>query len=110
MGVFNLIANGLLPRHGGTYVDLAANDAIFRSSTYFLDACLGWKGVCVEANPATITASSSGERASSCRHARAMVMARLARLDKRDPTGGSSRLERGPPRCHVAGGLLCVTP
>jgi FkbM family methyltransferase len=47
----NLIENGYLPRSGGTYVDLATNDAIFRSSTYFFDACLGWKGACIEADP-----------------------------------------------------------
>ena len=52
----NLIATGLHrlwrgDRRHGTYVDLATNDPIFRSSTFYLDACLGWKGVCVEANP-----------------------------------------------------------
>ena len=97
----NLIANGLLPWHGGTYVDLAANDAIFRSSTYFLDACLGWKGACVEANPAHYygifqqrtcqlvpACASDGQRHVS-----------LA-LDKRDPTGGSSTLERASHHQH----------
>lgn len=38
-------------RNPGVYVDLATNDPIFRSSTFFLDACLGWKGACIEANP-----------------------------------------------------------
>ncbi|KAJ1444286.1 hypothetical protein M885DRAFT_553334 [Pelagophyceae sp. CCMP2097] len=35
----------------GVYVDLAANDPISRSTTFFADACLGWRGICVEANP-----------------------------------------------------------
>lgn len=34
----------------GVYLDIAANDAIVISNTYFFDKCLKWKGVCVEAN------------------------------------------------------------
>lgn len=33
------------------YVDVAANHARRWSNTYFLDRCLGWNGVCAEANP-----------------------------------------------------------
>ena len=49
-----LMANFIRDRFSrpGTYVDLATNDPIYRSSTFFLDACLGWRGACVEANPA----------------------------------------------------------
>lgn len=35
----------------GVYLDVAANDPIGISNTFFFDACLGWDGVCVEANP-----------------------------------------------------------
>jgi FkbM family methyltransferase len=35
----------------GVYWDVAANDAIEISNTFFMDRCLGWPGVCVEANP-----------------------------------------------------------
>ncbi|PXF41442.1 Protein Star [Gracilariopsis chorda] len=35
----------------GVYLDIATNDAISISNTYFLDRCLSWKGICVEANP-----------------------------------------------------------
>lgn len=35
----------------GIYVDVAANDPILISNTYFLDKCLGWQGICAEANP-----------------------------------------------------------
>lgn len=35
----------------GTYVDIAANEPIRISNTYFFDACLGWEGACIEANP-----------------------------------------------------------
>lgn len=34
----------------GVYVDIAANDATDISNTYFMDRCLGWRGVCAEAN------------------------------------------------------------
>lgn len=35
----------------GVYVDIAANDPISISNTYFFDRCLQWSGLCVEANP-----------------------------------------------------------
>lgn len=35
----------------GLYLDVAANHAMELSNTYFLDRCLGWSGICVEANP-----------------------------------------------------------
>lgn len=34
----------------GVYLDVASNDAIVISNTYFFDRCLKWRGVCVEAN------------------------------------------------------------
>lgn len=33
----------------GVYIDLAANDYRKGSNTYFLDKCLKWKGICIEA-------------------------------------------------------------
>ena len=38
-------------RRQGVYIDLAANDPIWRSNTYFLEACMGWRGTCIEASP-----------------------------------------------------------
>lgn len=35
----------------GVYVDIAANEPVGISNTYFFDRCLRWKGVCVEGNP-----------------------------------------------------------
>lgn len=35
----------------GVYVDLAANHPYDISNTYFFDRCLGWDGLCIEANP-----------------------------------------------------------
>merc|ERR1712032_606852 len=34
----------------GVYIDLAANDHRFISNSFFLDHCLQWSGVCIEAN------------------------------------------------------------
>jgi len=36
----------------GVYLDLGANDPLRLSNTAFFDLCLGWRGVCVEPNPA----------------------------------------------------------
>lgn len=35
----------------GVYLDIAANDPVYISNTWFFDRCLNWSGVCVEANP-----------------------------------------------------------
>lgn len=35
----------------GIYVDVAANHPWKISNSFFFDACLGWDGICVEANP-----------------------------------------------------------
>lgn len=35
----------------GVYADVATNDPIGISNTFFMEQCLGWKGLCVEANP-----------------------------------------------------------
>lgn len=42
------LARGAAP---GTFVDLGANEPKTLSNTWFLEKCLGWKGVCIEANP-----------------------------------------------------------
>ncbi len=38
-------------RHRPVYIDVAANHARRWSNTYFFDRCMGWDGVCAEANP-----------------------------------------------------------
>lgn len=38
-------------RRAGVYLDVATNDPVSISNTFFMDRCLRWKGVCVEANP-----------------------------------------------------------
>lgn len=35
----------------GTYLDIAANEPVEISNTFFFDRCLNWKGLCVEAHP-----------------------------------------------------------
>jgi FkbM family methyltransferase len=35
----------------GVYMDVATNEPIQISNTFFFDRCLGWEGICVEANP-----------------------------------------------------------
>ena len=52
-----------------TYIDLAANDAIWRSNTYFFDACLHWQGLLIETNPehyARLRRERSGTLVPSC--------------------------------------------
>jgi hypothetical protein len=40
-----------LPERGGFYVDVGSADPYFLSNTVMFDACLGWRGLCVEPNP-----------------------------------------------------------
>ena len=37
-------------RRPGVYIDIATNDPIKTSNTYFFDRCLRWSGICAEAN------------------------------------------------------------
>lgn len=37
-------------RRKGIYIDIATNDPVRTSNTFFFDRCLGWPGICVEAN------------------------------------------------------------
>lgn len=78
----------------GTYVDLAANHPIWRSNTYFFDACLGWNGICIEA---------SEQHHESIRHERSCSLVpacisdspRLVRFnDRLGFTGGASKVLR----------------
>lgn len=39
----------------GFFLDVGANAHKHLSNTWFLDQCLGWKGICVEANPELVT-------------------------------------------------------
>ena len=45
------LATTLGRRHGGTFVELGGNDGVASSNTLFLEACAGWRGVLIEANP-----------------------------------------------------------
>lgn len=40
-------------RRRGVYAEVATQHPVEGSNTFFMDACLGWKGLCVEANPET---------------------------------------------------------
>ena len=44
------------------YVDVGAYHPWVRSNTWFLDVCLGWRGVCVEGNPALLPAFARSNR------------------------------------------------
>jgi Methyltransferase FkbM domain len=46
------IATLLKYKKGGYFIDLAANDAVKISNTYALETYYGWKGLCMEPNPA----------------------------------------------------------
>lgn len=38
----------------GVYADVAAHAPVHISNTFFFDRCLGWQGLCIEANPAFV--------------------------------------------------------
>ena len=46
--VFNEMRNGY-------FIDLGAHDGIYLSNTYILECKYDWRGICVEANPASFT-------------------------------------------------------
>jgi hypothetical protein len=48
----------------GTYLDVGASHPKLLSNTYFLDVCLGWRGVCVEPDPALAAGFRAGSNRS----------------------------------------------
>ena len=49
---YNFLAGRLAEGGTGFFVDVGANAPKVLSNTYFLEKCLGWKGLCIEADPA----------------------------------------------------------
>lgn len=47
-----IVSNILNGKRNGYFIDLASNDAIRISNTYALERDFGWKGLCIEPNPA----------------------------------------------------------
>ena len=60
-----MLAGKLAAGERGFYVDLGANDPRVISNTWFLDRCLGWKGLCIEADPFLAEQLRTSER--SCK-------------------------------------------
>ena len=51
--IYALIDSGIYPIFKDpVYVELAVNEPIRHSNTFIFDKCHGWKGICVEPNPA----------------------------------------------------------
>lgn len=48
----------------GTYLDVGASHPKLLSNTFFLDVCLGWRGVCVEPDPSLAAAFGAGSNRS----------------------------------------------
>ena len=62
---YSFLAGKLARGERGVYVDIGANDARRFSNTWFLDRCLGWTGICFEADPDLAAKLRASER--SCR-------------------------------------------
>jgi FkbM family methyltransferase len=52
----------------GYFLDIGAHDGVALSNTFFFE-CLGWTGICVEANPATARCCAEARKASRVVHA-----------------------------------------
>jgi FkbM family methyltransferase len=59
---YNFFAGWLAEGRRGTYVEVGANAPRILSNTWFMDKCLGWKGICIEADPDLAKTLRSSER------------------------------------------------
>lgn len=59
---YSMLAGKLSRGTRGFYVDIGANDPREISNTWFLDRCLGWNGICIEADPGLANALRTSER------------------------------------------------
>jgi hypothetical protein len=81
------------------YLEVGSNDAIKGSNTFFLDACLGWRGVCVEPNDQDYAWGIRRRR--TCRHVKACVANETTSTDFFF-AGSSGRIVRGDMRSQRA--------
>eukprot|EP00468_Gymnochlora_sp_CCMP2014_P004681 CAMPEP_0167761704 /NCGR_PEP_ID=MMETSP0110_2-20121227/12330_1 /TAXON_ID=629695 /ORGANISM="Gymnochlora sp., Strain CCMP2014" /LENGTH=282 /DNA_ID=CAMNT_0007648437 /DNA_START=70 /DNA_END=915 /DNA_ORIENTATION=- len=64
--LYHLFFRDWFPKHRNpVYVDLAAFDPRDISNSFFYDACLGWKGICIEADPLKAALFNSSTRGCS---------------------------------------------
>ena len=59
---YSFLAGKLARGERGFYVDVGANDPRVISNTWFLDRCLGWRGICFEADMALAANLKRSER------------------------------------------------
>ena len=59
---YTFFAGKLARGQRGFYVDLGANKPRALSNTWFLDRCLGWGGLCIEADPSLAAGLRASER------------------------------------------------
>jgi FkbM family methyltransferase len=59
---YNFFAGWLAEGRRGVYVDVGANHPRELSNTWFMDRCLGWTGVCIEADPKNAAAFRRSNR------------------------------------------------
>ena len=59
---YTFLAGKLARGERGFYVDLGANNPRVLSNTWFMDRCLGWRGLCVEADPDLAAGLRASER------------------------------------------------
>lgn len=59
---YTFLAGKLARGQRGFYVDLGANKPRALSNTWFLDRCLGWRGLCIEADPSLAAGLRASER------------------------------------------------
>ena len=59
---YTFLAGQLARGQRGFYVDLGANKPRALSNTWFLDRCLGWRGLCIEADPSLAAGLRDSER------------------------------------------------
>lgn len=80
---YSFFAGWLAASRAGTYVDLGASDPRDLSNSYFLDVCLGWKGLCIEAS-----AQEAEKLRRSSRSCTVVNMCAAERAEKRSFVGG----------------------
>ena len=84
--------------HPGVYLDLATNDPVNRNNAFFVDHCLGWRGLCFEPGPqhhARVQALRSCQLVPTCISNRPNTTVRFATGSNKN-TGGDAHLVNTP--------------
>ncbi len=101
--VFNFKTNGY-------FVDIGAFDGINLSNTYWLEKYLGWRGICVEADPKTFTLLRKNRHCECLKACVGLPSTQINFISGVGPYSGASETSLREEQAKISGGENIILP